>query len=219
MYKNLLHKLEKRLTVKKTFNVKSFEGHINLNRVILVDQSPIGRTPRSTPVTYVGAFTHIRELFASTEDARYRGWKVGRFSFNIPGGRCEKCEGNGSIAVEMHFLPTVYVTCDECHGKRYSKEVLDITYRGKNINEVLLMSVEESVAFFEHIPTIHDRLKTLLDVGLSYLELGQPSTTLSGGEAQRVKIASELYRPQHPGKPSTCWTNPQSDFTMRMSGG
>ena len=195
VYKNLLHKLEKRLTVKKTFNVKSFEGHINLNRVILVDQSPIGRTPRSTPVTYVGAFTHIRELFASTEDARYRGWKVGRFSFNIPGGRCEKCEGNGSIAVEMHFLPTVYVTCDECHGKRYSKEVLDITYRGKNINEVLLMSVEESVAFFEHIPTIHDRLKTLLDVGLSYLELGQPSTTLSGGEAQRVKIASELYRP------------------------
>ncbi len=195
VYKNLRHKLERRLTVKRNFNTKVFEGYTDLSRVVLVDQSPIGRTPRSTPVTYVGAFTHIRDLFAATEDARYRGWKSGRFSFNVPGGRCEKCEGNGSIAVEMHFLPTVYVICDECHGKRYSKEVLDTTYRGKNIHEVLVMPTEEAAEFFKHIPTIHDRLSTLVDVGLGYLELGQPSTTLSGGEAQRVKIASELYRP------------------------
>ena len=195
IYRNLRHKLERRLTVKKNFNVKNFEGYQNLSRVILVDQSPIGRTPRSTPVTYVGAFTHIRDLFAATEEARYRGWKAGRFSFNVRGGRCEKCEGNGSIAVEMHFLPTVYVTCDECFGKRYSKEVLDVTYRGKNIHEVLVMSTEEAVNFFKHIPAIHDRLGTLVAVGLGYLRLGQSSTTLSGGEAQRVKIASELYRP------------------------
>ena len=195
VYKNLRHKLERRLTVRKPFNADSFEGYDGLNRVILVDQSPIGRTPRSTPVTYVGAFTHIRDLFASTEDARYRGWKAGRFSFNVPGGRCEKCGGNGSIAVEMHFLPTVYITCDECHGRRFSREVLDITYRGKNINDVLTMPTEEAAQFFKHIPAIHDRLGTLVAVGLGYLTLGQPSTTLSGGEAQRVKIASELYRP------------------------
>ncbi len=195
IYKNLRHKLERRLTVKKNFNVSGFEGYTDLNRVILVDQSPIGRTPRSTPVTYVGAFLHIRDLFAATEEARYRGWKAGRFSFNVRGGRCEKCEGNGSIAVEMHFLPTVYVTCDECFGRRYSKEVLDVTYRGKNIHEILAMPTEEAVTFFKHIPTVHDRLSTLVDVGLGYLQLGQSSTTLSGGEAQRVKIASELYRP------------------------
>ena len=195
VYKNLRHKLERRLTVAKAFNAKRFTGHEFLSRAVLVDQSPIGRTPRSTPVTYVGAFTHIRDLFAYTEEARYRGWKPGRFSFNVTGGRCEKCQGNGSVAVEMHFLPTVYVTCDVCFGKRYSKEVLDVLYRDKSIYDVLSMSVEESVLFFEDIPAIHDRLRTLEDVGLGYLELGQPSTTLSGGEAQRVKIASELYRP------------------------
>ena len=195
VYKNLRHKLEKRLTVAKAFSAKRFDGYQSLNRAVLVDQSPIGRTPRSTPVTYVGAFTHIRDLFAYTEEARYRGWKPGRFSFNVVGGRCEKCQGNGAVAVEMHFLPTVYVTCDVCFGKRYSKEVLDVLYRDKNIYDVLTMSVEESVRFFQDIPAIHDRLNTLADVGLGYLELGQPSTTLSGGEAQRVKIASELYRP------------------------
>ena len=195
IHKNLRHKLERRLTVRKTFNAETFEGYNDLNRVILVDQSPIGRTPRSTPVTYVGAFTHIRDIFASTEEARYRGWKAGRFSFNVPGGRCEKCEGNGSIAVEMHFLPTVYITCDECHGRRFSKEVLDITYRGRNISDILGMPTEDAAEFFKHIPAIHDRLHALVAVGLGYLTLGQPSTTLSGGEAQRVKIASELYRP------------------------
>ena len=195
IYKNLQHKLDRRLTTAKFYNVTSVKGIEHLKRSILVDQSPIGRTPRSTPVTYIGAFTHIRDLFASTEEARYRGWKPGRFSFNVPGGRCEKCEGNGVVSVEMHFLPTVYVTCDECFGKRYSKETLDVLYRGKSIYDVLAMSVEESVEFFKDIPAIHDRLQTLVDVGLPYLELGQPSTTLSGGEAQRIKIASELYRP------------------------
>ncbi len=195
VYKNLRHKLDRRLTVAKAFNAKQFTGYEFLHRVVLVDQSPIGRTPRSTPVTYVGAFTHIRDLFAYTEEARYRGWKPGRFSFNVFGGRCEKCQGNGSVAVEMHFLPTVYVTCDMCFGRRYSKEVLDILYRDKSIYDVLSMSVEESVKFFQDIPAVHDRLRSLQDVGLGYLELGQPSTTLSGGEAQRVKIASELYRP------------------------
>ena len=195
IYLNLRHKLERQLTTAKILKAKSFVGHERLHRAILVDQSPIGRTPRSTPVTYVGAFTHIRDLFAATAEARYRGWKPGRFSFNVTGGRCEKCQGNGSIAVEMHFLPTMYVTCDSCFGKRYSKEVLGVTYRKKNIHDVLAMSVEEAELFFRDIPAIHDRLKTLMDVGLGYLELGQPSTTLSGGEAQRVKIASELYRP------------------------
>ncbi|MDE0243620.1 MAG: excinuclease ABC subunit UvrA [Candidatus Kaiserbacteria bacterium] len=195
IYLNLRHKLEPRLAVAKPMHAASFSGYEKLHRAILVDQSPIGRTPRSTPVTYVGAFTHIRDLFASTAEARYRGWKPGRFSFNVTGGRCEKCQGNGSIAVEMHFLPTMYVVCDSCFGKRYSKEVLSILYREKNIHDVLSMSVEEAEVFFKDIPAIHDRLKTLVDVGLGYLELGQPSTTLSGGEAQRVKIASELYRP------------------------
>jgi excinuclease ABC subunit A len=168
---------------------------MHLMPVVLIDQSPIGRTPRSNPATYTGAFTFIRDIFAETEEAKLRGWKGGRFSFNVKGGRCEACQGNGEIAVEMHFLPTVYVTCDVCNGKRFMKETLEVKYKGKNIYDVLHMTVEEALSFFEEIPSIYDRLKSLDDVGLSYLELGQSATTLSGGEAQRVKIASELYRP------------------------
>ncbi|MBP9780997.1 MAG: hypothetical protein KBC42_03685, partial [Candidatus Pacebacteria bacterium] len=174
-----------------------------LSRAILIDQSPIGRTPRSNIATYTGSFTFIRDLFATTEEARLRGWKANRFSFNVKGGRCEACEGNGEIAVEMHFLPTVYVTCDVCGGKRFDKETLQVKFKGatksklggKNIYEVLQMTVEEGLTFFEDIPAIYDRLKTLMDVGLGYVKLGQSATTLSGGEAQRVKISSELYRP------------------------
>ena len=195
LHKNLQAKLNKRMTTRKVYDVKTFDGYQYLNRVVSVDQSPIGRTPRSAPVTYSGAFNHIRDLFAYTEEARFRGWKAGRFSFNVASGRCAKCEGNGVIGVEMHFLPTVYVTCDQCGGERYQKEVLEIKYKKKNIFEVLKMPIDEAEKFFEDIPAIHDRLKTLVDVGLGYVELGQSSTTLSGGEAQRVKLASELYRP------------------------
>ena len=195
LHKNLLTKLERRVRIKRIDNAKEFKGYEDLSRSILIDQSPIGRTPRSTPITYIGAFTFIRELFAATEEARYRGWKAGRFSFNVKGGMCEKCAGNGSISVEMHFLPTVYVTCDQCRGKRYNSEVLEIKYNGKTIHDVLSMTVEEAYDFFKNIPQVNDRLQTLKDVGLSYIKLGQPSTTLSGGEAQRVKISSELYRP------------------------
>jgi excinuclease ABC subunit A len=160
-----------------------------------MDQSAIGRTPRSNPATYTGAFTHIRDLLAASNEARARGWKPGRFSFNVPGGRCETCQGNGVIAVEMHFLPTVYVTCDVCNGTRFMKETLEVTYRGKNIYDILQMTVEEAEIFFKDIPAINDRLEALNSTGLQYLKLGQSATTLSGGEAQRVKIASELYRP------------------------
>ncbi len=176
-------------------HVASMTGTEYVGRAVLIDQSPIGRTPRSNPATYTGAFTHIRDLFAATPEARARGWKPGRFSFNVAGGRCEACQGNGSIAVEMHFLPTVYVTCDICEGKRFMKETLEVTYRGKNIHEVLQMTIEEAEAFFADIPAIADRLASLNATGLEYLTLGQSATTLSGGEAQRVKIASELYRP------------------------
>jgi len=176
-------------------HIASMTGTEYLSRTVLIDQSPIGRTPRSNPATYTGAFTHIRDLFASTAEARARGWKPGRFSFNVAGGRCEACQGNGMIAVEMHFLPTVYVTCDVCNGKRFMKETLEVTYRGKNIYEVLQMTIEEAEKFFEDIPAISERLQTLNSTGLEYLTLGQSATTLSGGEAQRVKIASELYRP------------------------
>ena len=163
-----------------------------VDRVITIDQAAIGRTPRSNPATYVGAWTFIRDMFASTEDARARGYKSGRFSFNVPGGRCENCEGHGLIAIEMHFLPTVYVECDVCRGKRFDRETLEVEYKKKNIYQILKMTIEESERFFEDIPWLHDRLKILNDVGLGYLELGQPSTTLSGGEAQRVKLAAEL---------------------------
>jgi len=195
LYKNLQAHYERKYRTAKVFNCASFSGTEYLSRAILIDQSPIGRTPRSNLATYTGAFTHIRDLFATTEDARLRGWKANRFSFNVKGGRCEACEGNGQIAVEMHFLPTVYVTCDVCNGKRFDKETLTVKYKKKNIYEVLHMTVEEGLVFFKDIPAISDRLHTLMGVGLGYLELGQPATTLSGGEAQRVKISSELYRP------------------------
>ncbi len=193
--KNLKSRLEKRYRTPNTYNATTFTGTEYLGRSVLIDQSPIGRTPRSNPVTYTGAFTHIRDMFASTSEARARGWKPGRFSFNVKGGRCEACEGNGVIAVEMHFLPTVYVTCDVCDGKRFTKETLEVYYKGKNIHEVLEMTIEEAVEFYKDVPAIYERLYTLFEVGLGYLKLGQSATTLSGGEAQRVKIASELYKP------------------------
>lgn len=195
LYKNLQARFDMRLRSAKVYNCSSFAGTEYLHRSLLIDQSPIGRTPRSNPATYTGTFSHIRDLFASTNEARARGFKVGRFSFNVKGGRCEACEGNGLIAVEMHFLPTVYVTCDVCGGKRFQKDTLEVKYKKKNIHDVLRMTVEEALRFFEDIPQIYDRLNTLDEVGLGYLELGQSATTLSGGEAQRVKISSELYRP------------------------
>ncbi len=195
LYKNLQARLEKRYRSAQTFNAQSFTGSEYISRAILIDQSPIGRTPRSNPATYTGAFTFIRDMFATSEEARARGWKANRFSFNVKGGRCETCQGNGLIEVEMHFLPTVYVPCDVCQGKRFMKETLEVKYKKKSIYDVLEMTIEEAINFFEDIPAIYDRLKTLGDVGLGYLKLGQSATTLSGGEAQRVKIASELYRP------------------------
>lgn len=194
IYKNLARRLEMRHRSNEPVNCKEFKGTEYLGRSILIDQSPIGRTPRSNPVTYTGAWTHVRQLFAAEPEARARGWGQGRFSFNRPGGRCEACEGNGEIAVEMHFLPTVYVQCDVCGGKRFMKETLEIKYKGKNIHDILEMTVEEGLKFFEDIPAVADRLLTLNEVGLGYLKLGQSATTLSGGEAQRVKISSELYR-------------------------
>lgn len=196
VHRNLQARFERKYRSADVFNVGSFTGTEYLSRAILIDQSSIGRTPRSNPATYTGAWTFIRELFAETEEARVRGWGPSRFSFNVKGGRCEACQGNGEIAVEMHFLPTVYVTCDVCNGKRFMKETLEVKYKKKSVYDVLQMTIEECLAFFEDIPAVHDRLMTLSEVGLGYLELGQSATTLSGGEAQRVKISSELYR-QH----------------------
>ena len=170
------------------------EGEEYLDKIICIDQSPIGRTPRSNPATYTGVFNDIRELFAQTQDAKMRGYNAGRFSFNIKGGRCEACSGDGLIKIEMHFLPDIYVPCEVCHGQRYNRETLEVRYKGKNIYEVLDMTVEEAVNFFENVPKIRRKIATLLDVGLGYIKLGQPSTTLSGGEAQRVKLATELSR-------------------------
>ena len=165
-----------------------------LDKVIAIDQSPIGRTPRSNPATYTGVFDMIRDLFAATQDAKMRGYKKGRFSFNVKGGRCESCSGDGIIKIEMHFLPDVYVPCEVCGGKRYNRETLEVKYKGKSIYDVLDMTVEEALTFFENVPTISRKIQTLYDVGLSYIKLGQPSTELSGGEAQRIKLATELSK-------------------------
>ncbi|HEX3277218.1 MAG TPA: excinuclease ABC subunit UvrA, partial [Thermoleophilaceae bacterium] len=165
-----------------------------VDKIINIDQSPIGRTPRSNPATYIGLFDHIRDLYSRTQEARARGYKPGRFSFNVKGGRCEVCRGDGQIKIEMHFLPDVYVPCEQCHGKRYNRETLEVRFKGKTIADVLDMTVEEAVGFFQHIPKINRRLQALHDVGLDYIRLGQPATTLSGGEAQRVKLASELSK-------------------------
>ena len=170
------------------------EGAASIDKVIDIDQSPIGRTPRSNPATYTGLFDHIRQLFAKTPEARARGYTPGRFSFNVKGGRCEACKGDGTITIEMHFLPDVYVPCEVCGGKRYNRETLEVRYGGRTIHEVLEMSVEEAVEAFAAVPRIHRRLQTLHDVGLDYVRLGQPATTLSGGEAQRVKLATELSK-------------------------
>jgi len=165
-----------------------------LDKVIDIDQSPIGRTPRSNPATYTGVFDHIRQLFSQTPESKLRGYKPGRFSFNVKGGRCETCKGDGQIKIEMHFLPDVYVPCEACGGKRYNRDTLEVWYKGKNIAEVLAMSVEEAVGFFANVPRIARRMQALSDVGLEYIQLGQAATTLSGGEAQRVKLASELSK-------------------------
>jgi excinuclease ABC subunit A len=170
------------------------DGLSQIDKIINIDQSPIGRTPRSNPATYTGVFDHIRQLFAQTQEARARGYKPGRFSFNVRGGRCEVCKGDGQIKIEMHFLPDVYVPCEQCHGRRYNRETLEVRFKGKSIADVLEMSVEEAVAFFENVPKIARRLRTLHDVGLDYIRLGQPATTLSGGEAQRIKLATELSK-------------------------
>lgn len=195
LHKNLEARFSRSKRTNKIHNAKEFLGTEYAGRAVLIDQSAIGRTSRSNPATYTGAFNHIRDLFSATVEAQARGWKPGRFSFNVKnGGRCEACQGMGEVAIEMHFLPTVYVRCDVCDGKRFTKETLEVKYKKKNIFEVLQMTIEEGLEFFGDIPAIFDRLKTLSDVGLGYLKLGQSATTLSGGEAQRVKIASELYR-------------------------
>jgi len=173
---------------------KDIKGVHYLDKVVIIDQSPIGRTPRSNPATYTGVFTYIRKLFAQTAEAKKRGYKPGRFSFNVKGGRCEACNGDGIIKIEMHFLADVYIPCEVCKGKRYNEETLQIRYKGKNIAEILDMTVEEALDFFHNIPSVKNKLQTLYDVGLGYIKLGQPATTLSGGEAQRVKLAKELSR-------------------------
>ena len=192
LYKSLARKLNRARTIPGKF--KKLEGVEQLDKVINIDQSPIGRTPRSNPATYTGVFDMIRDLFASTSDAKAKGYNKGRFSFNVKGGRCEACSGDGIIKIEMHFLPDVYVPCEVCGGKRYNRETLDVKYKGKSIYDVLNMTVEEAMHFFENIPSIHRKISTLNDVGLSYVRLGQPSTQLSGGEAQRIKLATELSR-------------------------
>lgn len=192
LHKSLAQKLNRAKT--KPGEHKSIKGIDYLEKVIDIDQSPIGRTPRSNPATYTGVFDDIRDVFAATNEAKVRGYKKGRFSFNVKGGRCEACRGDGIIKIEMHFLPDVYVPCEVCHGKRYNRETLEVTYKGKNISDILDMTVEDALEFFANIPKISRKLQTIADVGLGYITLGQPATTLSGGEAQRVKLASELHR-------------------------
>ncbi|MDH5334498.1 MAG: ATP-binding cassette domain-containing protein, partial [Thermoleophilia bacterium] len=192
VYKALANNLNRMRT--KPGAHEAVEGIEAFDKVIDIDQSPIGRTPRSNPATYTDLFTHVRELYSLTPEAKVRGYKPGRFSFNVRGGRCEACKGDGQIKIEMHFLPDVYVPCETCHGRRYNKETLEVRFKGKSIADVLAMSVEEALEFFAKIPKIRRRLQTLHDVGLDYIRLGQPATTLSGGEAQRVKLAAELSK-------------------------
>ena len=194
--KILLQTLLKKLNRAITFpgKVDAVEGYEGLDKIIAIDQSPIGRTPRSNPATYTGLFTEIRDLFAKTPDAKMRSYTSSRFSFNVKGGRCESCDGDGVKKIEMHFLPDVYVKCDVCKGKRYNRDTLEVKYKGKNISDVLEMTAEEGAKFFSEIPTISKKLQTICDVGLGYIKIGQSSTTLSGGEAQRVKLATELSK-------------------------
>ena len=192
LYKTLARKLNRARCIPG--RSEGIEGVEQLDKVIDIDQSPIGRTPRSNPATYTGVFDLIRDLFAATPDAKAKGYKKGRFSFNVKGGRCEACGGDGILKIEMHFLPDIYVPCEVCGGKRYNRETLEVKYKGKSIYDVLNMTVEEALHFFEHVPSIRRKIETLNDVGLSYIRLGQPSTTLSGGEAQRIKLATELSR-------------------------
>ena len=192
IYKHLVAKLNRARTRPGRFT--DMTGSEYLDKVIMIDQSPIGRTPRSNPATYTGVFNDIRDLFSQTNEARAKGYGPGRFSFNIKGGRCEACEGDGIIKIEMHFLPDVFVPCEVCKGHRYNRETLEVRYKGKNIFEVLDMTVSEGVEFFANIPKIYNKLKTLEEVGLGYIKIGQSSTTLSGGEAQRIKLAAELAK-------------------------
>ena len=192
LYKTLAKKLNRARTIPGRY--KSIEGVEQLDKIIAIDQSPIGRTPRSNPATYTGVFDMIRDLFAGTPDAKARGYSKGRFSFNVRGGRCEACQGDGIVKIEMNFLPDVYVPCEVCNGKRFNRETLEVKYKGKNIYDILEMTVEEALDFFKNVPSITRKIQTLYDVGLGYVKLGQPSTELSGGEAQRIKLATELSR-------------------------
>lgn len=192
LYKNINKILNK--SNEKAGKCKEIKGIENIDKIINIDQSPIGRTPRSNPATYTGVFDFIRDIFATTNEAKMRGYEKGRFSFNVEGGRCESCHGDGIIKIEMNFLSDVYVPCEVCKGKRYNRETLEVKYKGKSIADVLDMTVEEALEFFENIPRIKQKIQTLYDVGLGYIKLGQPSTTLSGGEAQRIKLATELSK-------------------------
>lgn len=195
---------------------KSIEGIDNVDKIVNVDQSPIGRSPRSNPATYTGVFSDIRNLFVDLPESKVRGYKPGRFSFNVSGGRCETCKGNGYKTIEMNFLPDVLVPCEDCHGKRYNRETLEVRFRGKSIADVLDMTINMAVEFFENIPTILSKIKVLQDVGLGYIKLGQPSTTLSGGESQRVKLATELAK-RIQAIHYMYWTNRQPVFISKTS--